>query len=350
MKNKILLTIIIPVYNASKYLERCLKSIAYQLNDQSEVIIIDDGSTDNSKDVYNDYCTKYRQIKSFYEENKGVGAARNLGIKKSSGKYITFVDADDFVSSNYIEKIFETIKFNYDIIFCQYQSDDAKNNNIADIKIASPNNLLNNIEISQIIKSTFASIEPFLPYKYNFRSVWSKIIKMEIVKTNNIFFPENISYGEDMIFMLYIYSYIKSKKFIPDILYHNFFYHETSATNKYKPNMEEIIINQDKSILEWINKLQFEKYLPYYSLYRLNDIILFIKYDFFHHENKEKEQVKKERFRKIIKNHNYKKYYNTAKKYNLLHFEKPQKRLIIMLAINNCYLIVKQFAKIKYRK
>lgn len=104
-KNSISLSIIIPVYNTEKYIKDCVSSVVTQLDDKTEIIIVDDGSPDNSIKIINEFffeAINNRQIKIYRQHNKGISAARNLGIKKASGEYITFVDSDDFILPDYI--------------------------------------------------------------------------------------------------------------------------------------------------------------------------------------------------------------------------------------------------------
>lgn len=343
MKSNIDLSIIIPVYNGEEYLERCLKSIVTQLNDKTEVIIVDDGSTDKSKNIYTKFTEKYHNVFAYFKNNGGVSSARNLGIRKSKGKYLTFIDGDDFVSDNFIERLLREIKDDIDVLFFQYGSDDVMDNSFNISKT-----ITKEIENDVIIKSSFLAKEPIENHKYNFRAVWSKAIKRKIVEDNNILFPENIYFGEDMVFMLNVYSNMKTKKFISDVLYHNFFLHETSATNRYKPEMINVLKKQANSIKEWLNKYKLPQYNNYHYLYRLNDIILLLKYDFFHKKNRENEKIKKQRFKETMIN--YKDYYAIVKNYNLLHFYKLSKRLIIYICVNNHYYLAKMITKIKYNK
>lgn len=104
-------SVIIPVYNNVKYLERCLKSVFSQNMEQMEVICIDDGSTDESILILSDYANRYGNLRLFHQENKGAGSARNLGIAKASGEFIAFLDADDFYYDNMaLRKLYYTAK------------------------------------------------------------------------------------------------------------------------------------------------------------------------------------------------------------------------------------------------
>ena len=112
-------SIVIPVYNVEKYIERCLKSILNQTLDSIEVIVIDDGSTDNSGKICDEFSTKYKNVKTFHKRNGGVSSARNLGISIAKGEYIGFVDPDDFIHVNMYKELYENAKkVNSDIAIC----------------------------------------------------------------------------------------------------------------------------------------------------------------------------------------------------------------------------------------
>lgn len=345
MKSSIDLSIIIPVYNGEEYLKRCLESIVPQLNDKTELIIVDDGSTDKSKSVYTKFTEKYNNAFAYFKSNGGVSSARNLGIEKARGKYLTFVDADDFVSNNFIERLLSETKDDIDVLFFQYNSDDIMNNTFNVSKT-----ITKEITNDDIIKDTFLAKSPIKNCKYNFRAVWSKVIKRKVIEDNKILFPENISFGEDMIFMLYVYSNMKSKKFITDILYNYFLLNESSATNRYKPNMSIVLNNQAEAILKWVDEYNYAKYLPYHAYLRIDDIILLIKFDFYNKKNNEKNSEKKKRLKKLLNEYGYKNYYKLAKKENLLSLCKKSKRLVIWLSLHNCFFLLSIITKIKYRK
>lgn len=97
------ITIIIPVYNQIKYIKKCLNALIKQSMDGIEIILVDDGSTDGSQKICDDYSKKYSFIKTIHQPNLGVAAARNIGIKNASGKWISWIDSDDLVSSNYVK-------------------------------------------------------------------------------------------------------------------------------------------------------------------------------------------------------------------------------------------------------
>lgn len=120
-------SIIVPVYNIDKYLSRCLKSIIEQENISVEVLLIDDGSTDNSGIICDDYARNDCRIKSIHQPNSGVSVARNLGISKASGEYIGFIDGDDWCAGDMFNTLLNCAKENHaDIVMCDLIITDGK--------------------------------------------------------------------------------------------------------------------------------------------------------------------------------------------------------------------------------
>lgn len=125
------ISVIVPVYNTEQYLETCLNSIINQTYKDIEIIVVNDGTKDNSQDIINRFSNKYPQlIKSYIKENGGLSDTRNYGIEKSTGQYITFIDSDDYISHDMLEKLYESIITNSaDVSACEcffQYSDDNK--------------------------------------------------------------------------------------------------------------------------------------------------------------------------------------------------------------------------------
>lgn len=121
MNNNIRLSIIVPVYNVEKYLSECIQSIILAYREGIEIILIDDGSTDNSGEICDKYSEEYQYITVKHRNNGGLSAARNTGIKLAKGKYIWFVDSDDYIENDSIEIILKKIIEDKDIIICNYR-------------------------------------------------------------------------------------------------------------------------------------------------------------------------------------------------------------------------------------
>ena len=113
-------SIIIPVYNVEKYLCECIDSVLKQKFDDYEIILVDDGSTDNSSSICDSYAKKYQKIKTIHQENKGLSGARNAGILSSIGKYLIFIDSDDYIAAKALEKLYKIININeVDVVFLE---------------------------------------------------------------------------------------------------------------------------------------------------------------------------------------------------------------------------------------
>ncbi len=182
--NKKDISIIVPIYNAEKYLNKCIDSIINQSKKELEIILINDGSTDNSETIIKKYNDK--RIKYFKNKNQGIGKTRNFGIEKATGKYIMFLDSDDFLELNACEKMFEKAeKDKLDIVICDYYRyfDNGKKEEVK----------LPNFKNSSLKDNPNIICEHLSP--------WAKIYKTDLLKNNNIKFVENLKY-EDAPFII----------------------------------------------------------------------------------------------------------------------------------------------------
>lgn len=183
-----LISIVLPVYNVEKYLERCIYSIILQSYKNIEVIIINDGSTDNSLTI----CEKYRdidsRIKIFTKDNGGLAAARNFGFEKVSGDYVTFVDSDDFISEYYVENLYNALKkTDSDMSISQFELYYCNSNN----KGARKRN--SNVQKIYSFNSEKALKEMFLQKKFD-NSAWGKLYSKRLFQF--IIYPEGKLYED----------------------------------------------------------------------------------------------------------------------------------------------------------
>lgn len=193
--NKPLISVIIPIYNNEKYIERCLNSIIENTYQNLEIICVNDGSTDNSLSVINKYTKKFKRFKIVNQENRGVSSARNAGIEIAEGDIVAFVDSDDCVHRQYFELLISCqMQNDYDAVICRSLRTDSYTE---DCKIES-----DSIKVKHVhdIKS--------LTYDYEVKCrIWGRIYKKSII--NNIRFPEGISIGEDTAFNLSVLCSLK---------------------------------------------------------------------------------------------------------------------------------------------
>jgi len=208
-----LVSVIIPVYNVKKYLNRCLDSIINQTYDNIEIILINDGSTDTSREVCHLYSKKDKRIKVIDKINGGLSDARNCGLRRAVGEYVVFVDSDDFVDLNYIKNLYITAsKNNADIVACGY-SEIYENKKMPEKYIKKLVNskmlIMDNLDAMRDFFST-SSIANVV--------TWNKIYKISIFKNNNIKFPVG-KIHEDNFTTYKLYYYANKIIYIDQPLY-----------------------------------------------------------------------------------------------------------------------------------
>lgn len=219
---KLLISIIIPVYNAESFLVTCLESILQQTYHMLDIIIINDGSTDKSGDIASQYVKKDSRIRLYHQSNLGPSAARNLGIQKAKGEYIQFVDADDFIKQDAVAKLVHFCQSNIDLIIFGYHRNKQK----GAIPISNGN----------YSKSEFFRYIGLLYNQTILASPCNKLYKHSIISKHRIRFQEEKAYGEDLLFNL---EYLKHCKRV--YMYNATLYiyrkHDKSLTNSYIPNL-----------------------------------------------------------------------------------------------------------------
>lgn len=203
-----LITIVIPIYNVEEYLERCIKSVLNQTYKNVEVLLINDGSPDNSDKIMEKFAKKDARIKCFYKENGGLSDARNYAIKKAKGKYICFIDSDDFIDKTYVEKLHNSIKENKsEIAWCNFSKvdDNGKTGSI----------IINEEDL----------------WSFEMASACNKLFLTSLFKKNKIEFPKGIWY-EDLATTPRIIFISKKVSWVNEELY-NYYYNSSSITKTY---------------------------------------------------------------------------------------------------------------------
>lgn len=184
-----MISIVIPIYNAEKYLHRCLDSILCQTYNDFEIILIDDGSNDESYKICTTYSQKDNRIKLYHKENGGVSSARNLGLEHINGEWITFIDADDWIAETYLENLIRYTKDDkYDLIFSYATV--VHNDYIVKEKYYCKELCSDNIYKMFTENDAIWHTSP-----------WSKLYKYSIIKEHKIQFQNGIHLGEDAIFL-----------------------------------------------------------------------------------------------------------------------------------------------------
>ena len=214
--NNELISIIIPVYSAEKYLRQCLDSIINQTYTNFEVLLVNDGSTDSSGMICQEYVENDSRFRYFEKENGGASSARNLGLERSGGAYITFIDSDDWVEPNYLDVLYTALKENdTDVAISTYKR--FAQDGVFYLRSYSreDDEFLN---IGTRSRDSFLEILPRLgELDHSFYSISSKLIKREII--GNLLFDEQVSYAEDLNFFFHLYLGVESVVYVRDYTY-----------------------------------------------------------------------------------------------------------------------------------
>ena len=205
-----LISVIIPVYNVEPYLRQCLDSVLQQQHvNNYEIICINDGSTDNSRFILDEYAKKYDKIKVISQENRGLSAARNTGIRAASGEYIFFLDSDDWIEPNALKVLLDSISGVEDMICFNGRRffEDGTNEN--------PDN---GITENSLTGWEYYNKYALLQRQFHFVCVVLRIYRREFILENDLFFMEGI-YHEDNLFTPMVCYNAQKVKVIPDIIY-----------------------------------------------------------------------------------------------------------------------------------
>ena len=256
MGNDIFISVIIPAYNAERYIDKCIKSLINQSIFQNlEIIIINDGSTDSTPEIINNYSINYRNIKVFHTQNQGVSAARNLGIEHAQGKYITFVDSDDWLEVNCYEKMYTNAQlFTIDILAAGLFIDventkvitrrSVSHNTIMDGKKAAKEYLYGNLDVHMV----------------------NKLFRSAIIKNHR--FDIHLKIAEDRLFLFECLLDAQKIFLMPDCFYH-YYQNKNSAMNQHFSQKNFDNLSAGKKIFNIVQE-KYPELLPYAKVMYIN--------------------------------------------------------------------------------
>lgn len=240
IEKKKLVSIIVPVYNSEQYIERCIKSVLKQTYRYFELILLNDGSTDDSADIIESYAKLDTRIRYINKINEGVSITRNLGIEISEGEYIMFIDNDDYIGEDYLEKYVDAIEVNRsDLVIGGYQR----------------------VNHNEVLFQDYPRDTNW--GKYVILSPWAKIYRAQLIKSNCIKFLD-YSIGEDIYFNFQVFKYANKISHIKSLDYY-WYYNGNSISNTSQRGFNDKI-----DIIYFLNKLMSvaptdeKEYLDYF--------------------------------------------------------------------------------------
>ena len=316
-------SIIVPIYNTEKYLRKCLNSLVNQTLEEIEIIVINDGSPDNSQEIIDEYVGKYpAKIKSYRTNNCGVGAARNLALQHANGKYIAFVDSDDYVDLNMYEKMYnEAEEKKSDIVICSIMIENGGK--------SYPNEISNIFSDAKINTMMFGNT-----------SVCNKLYRKSIIEGllfNSQIWYEDVDYGIKAILNAERISLVNEP------LYH-YLVRQGSIMNNDNIEKNLDILSAFDDLLKYLkNNKEFNKYQEEIEYLAIIHILIYAVVRVIKSEanyNKKKKIIKK--LSGYIRD-NFKHYRNNQ----YLYLLNGKNKIIFKLATNNSILIIKYIFEIK---
>lgn len=238
--NQIKVSVIVPLYNAENFAKRCIESVLLQSFSNYELILIDDGSKDNTGAICDQYAAKDNRIRVIHKKNGGVSSARNEGLNIAQGEWVTFLDADDWIEPNFLSIVEESSDNSVDWIFGQWRTvwNKGRMNEINDQEKETE---FKNWDDIKNIWNEIANVDIC-------RCPWGKFFRRSIIEDNNLRFDQNLTYGEDTVFNYQFLTKIKGLKLSNTDNAH-YIFHQTSGTIaviKYKCTPEGITTIRNK--------------------------------------------------------------------------------------------------------
>lgn len=268
-------SIIVPVYNVEKYICRCIDSILVQTFSDFELLLIDDGSTDRSGRICDEYAEKDTRIKVIHKPNSGVSTTRNIGIDHAKGKFICFVDSDDWIENDYLQHIKDEM-YDFDILFFGsiWHYEDGSSRSLC----------LHEFDCkTELHEAIFYLLKNNTKINY-YGFTWNKVFRRDIIERFGIRFVDQLSISEDEVFTLAYCIHIQSLKIIESPLYH-YLWKMQGLTHSKRKRVDWLLLAD--SLLKLLSEIKDKELTLYYktriaNIYNIaalssNDLCSFIK-------------------------------------------------------------------------
>ena len=284
-----MVSIIVPIYNMGDSIIRCVESIEMQTYKNIEVILVDDGSTDDSLLKCKELSNKYNNITFITKKNGGVSTARNIGIEKAIGKWIMFVDPDDYLSNNIVEKLYLQCNNSIDISICCCTAVESEKK--TECHFFESNRIFETFEEKKDLYKQLMKMSHCQPKGKIFTAVgvpWGKLYRLDMIKRNHIIFDPKLKRVQDNVFNIEAFSSANMVSYIDEPLYMYSFSHMSTYFDEFRPDYSEIftLVRIVKyNVMKKYKLLEDEELLSFY----INESIMgeanIMKYGIFHKKN-----------------------------------------------------------------
>ena len=236
-----LISIIIPVYQAEQHINSCIDSILQQSYVNWQLVLVDDGSSDSSPIICDQYAQRDSRINVYHIDNSGVSSARNFGMTKCIGEWLCFIDSDDSVCQNYLEEFYKGIQCNPDVSFvlsgyCNVYTNGSKKNPHVFPNTLCSKNILSILELSENLNIINSPV--------------SKLFQLKIIEENHLKFDSTMSYGEDHIFVLSYIKYVDTI-YVSDLATYNYFHRNNNSLTSSLRDFSKYILYLKKLKLQY---------------------------------------------------------------------------------------------------
>lgn len=252
-------SIIVPVYNVEKYLYRCMDSLINQTLEDIEIIAINDGSTDSSLEILQEYEKRDKRVLIINKENTGVSDSRNTGIDKSTGDYILFVDSDDWIELDMVNQLYHKAEKNHsDIVMCSYIREFSNHSKEKKFNLGQEV-VYEKEDVKELNRKIIGPIDEELRTGEGLDSlgtIWGKLYKGDLIRNSSCRFIDlkKIGSAEDTLFNIYIFKDTNRVTFLNNPLYHYWRGNDKSLTSKYNPDLKSQWKYLFKYIRSFINE------------------------------------------------------------------------------------------------
>lgn len=252
----VVISVVVPVFNVERYLEKTLNCILEQSYKKFELLLVDDGSTDSSGRMCDEFAKKDARVRVFHNQNQGPAKTRNFGIEKAEGTYIAFVDSDDLITKYYLENLIAGYEYpKVDLTMCGYERFDSETGQTTSTHIVgdwSRSIFMSNRELARLFTVPRTSLSGV--------SIWAKLYKREIIMKHNVRFPLGIDYEEDCCFNVQYFRHVNRTVAINKSMYR--YRQSTQSLSKvYKETTYKFLVNGYNERKKFVNELENPKQL-----------------------------------------------------------------------------------------
>lgn len=266
MKGAQLISVIVTAYNVEKYIENCLHSVMHQSYTNLEIIVVDDGSADNTATIIKELCKEDNRITYIYQKNAGVSVARNVGITAAEGSFVMMVDGDDYLEGTIVEKLYAHIEDKTDIVACCCVGFDVDNSYVE--HFFDKSYTMETVNEKEKLYLQLMKTESQQPKNQKiFTAIgvpWGKLYRKQLLDNNDLKFNPNLHRMQDNVFNMYAFQCARQIKYIDEPLYRYRIDHIVCYTKKYGPNIYYNVLEERTNFIKTYIDYQTDNFYKAY--------------------------------------------------------------------------------------